>query len=173
MEKETINETVLENKQKLANGLTKRYMWWTMGAGLIPIPFVDLVAVSGVQLKMLRDMAKIYEVKFNETQTKSIVTALLGSIVPNALSTGGVGSILKMVPLVGSILGGLSMSLFSGAATYAMGKVFIQHFEAGGTLLDFDPEKVKEYFKSQFEEGQNVAEDMKKNNGKQTGKAEK
>jgi hypothetical protein len=29
--------------------------------------------------------------------------------------------------------------------------VFITHFEAGGTLLGFDPQKVRDYFKSEFE----------------------
>lgn len=46
-----------------------------------------------------------------------------------------------------------AMSAISGAITYAIGQVFIQHFESGGTFLDFDPKKVKEYFMEQFEEG--------------------
>jgi hypothetical protein len=41
-----------------------------------------------------------------------------------------------------------------------LGKVLIQHFEAGGTFLDFDPEKVKDYFKAQFEEGRKQAEKL-------------
>lgn len=166
------NSTEATN-QELAIDLTTKYMWWTMGAGLIPIPFVDLIAVSGVQLKLVKDMADIYEVKFSENRGKTIVSALLGSVVPNSLSTGGVGSLLKMIPFVGPVVGGLSMSLFSGAATYAMGKVFIQHFETGGTFLDFNPDSVKEYFKAQFEKGQKVAEEMKNNKGKQAEKAGK
>lgn len=166
------NSTEVSN-QELASDITTKYMWWTMGAGLIPIPFVDLVAVSGVQLKMIKDMADIYDVKFSENRGKSIVSALLGSIVPNSLAAGGVGSLLKMIPFVGTVIGGISMSLFSGAATYAMGKVFIQHFETGGTFLDFNPDSVKEYFKTQFEKGKKVAEEMKNNNGKQTEKEEK
>jgi hypothetical protein len=35
--------------------------------------------------------------------------------------------------------------------------VFIQHFESGGTFLDFNPDEVKEYFKAQFEEGRKLA----------------
>jgi len=136
-----------------------------MGAGLIPVPFVDLLAVSGVQLKMLKDMSDIYGIKFSENKGKSILSALLGSVVPNSLAGGGVGSIMKMIPLVGPLVGGLSMSLFSGAATYAIGKAFIQHFEAGGTFLDFDPVKVKDYFHSKFEEGKEVAKEMSEKKG--------
>ncbi|MDX9882077.1 MAG: DUF697 domain-containing protein [Prolixibacteraceae bacterium] len=168
MEKKEVTEEVAQPKLDSANDLVKKWMWWTMGAGLIPVPFVDLAAVTGVQLKMLSDLSKLYEVKFSENRGKAIISALLGSIVPNSLAGGGVGSVLKMIPLVGTILGGVSMSLFSGAATYAIGKSFIQHFESGGTFLDFDPVKVKEYFKDLFEEGKAVAKEMENNKAKKT-----
>jgi uncharacterized protein (DUF697 family) len=159
----------MEEKEITSKRIVKNYMWWSMGAGLIPVPFVDLAAVSGVQLKMLKDMSDVYDINFSDNKGKSIVSALLGSIVPNSLSVGSMGSILKMVPFIGTVLGGLSMSLFSGAATYAIGKVFIQHFEAGGTFLDFDPVKVKDYFHKLFQEGQVVAKEMSE---KKTKKAE-
>jgi uncharacterized protein (DUF697 family) len=156
----------MEEKELVAKKIVKNYMWWSMGAGLIPVPFVDLAAVSGVQLKMLKDMSDVYEINFSENKGKSIVSALLGSIVPNSLSVGNVGSLLKMVPIIGTVLGGVSMSLFSGAATYAIGKIFIQHFEAGGTFLDFNPITVKEYFHTLFVEGQTVAKEMNEKKGK-------
>ncbi len=159
MEKEKIENEVHTNLE-LSNDLVKKYMWWSMGAGLIPVPLVDIAAVSAVQLKMIEDMSDIYGVKFSENKGKSILSALLGSILPNSLARGGVGSLLKMLPVVGTIVGGVSMSLFSGASTYAVGKAFIQHFESGGTFLDFDPVKVKEYFFSKFEEGKEIAKEM-------------
>lgn len=154
------NETATVAVAPSAQKIVKNYMWWSMGAGLIPVPLVDLAAVSGVQLKMVKDISDVYEIKFSENRGKSIITALLGSIVPNSLAGGSVGSLLKMVPLVGTILGGLSLSLFAGAATYAIGKVFIKHFEAGGTLLNFDPVAMNDFFKAKFKEGQEVAEEM-------------
>lgn len=163
MTKTVVVENEELSKVDVATDLVKKYMWWSMGAGLIPVPFVDLAAVSGVQLKMLKDMSDIYGIKFSENRGKSIVGALLGSIVPNSLSFGGMGSLLKMIPVVGMFIGGVSMSLFSGAATYAIGKVFIQHFEAGGTFLDFNPEALKEYFFAKFEEGKEIAKEMEEN----------
>ena len=162
MEKDAIAEPSVQSKIDLSNDLVRKYMWWTMGAGLIPVPLVDVAAVSGIQLKMLKDVSDIYEIKFSENRGKSIVSALLGSVVPNSLTTGGMGSLLKMIPVIGTVIGGISMSLFSGAATYAIGKAFIQHFEAGGTFLDFDPVKIKDYFKSKFQEGKVIAEEMNK-----------
>ena len=128
------------------------YKWWSMGAGLIPIPFVDLATVSGVQLKMLYELSKIYGVPFERNRGKAVLSSLIGSVIPCTLSFGAAGSALKAVPAIGALAGTPAMVLFSGASTWAVGKVFIQHFESGGTFLDFNPDEVRDYFRSQFEE---------------------
>jgi uncharacterized protein (DUF697 family) len=132
-----------------------------MGAGLIPVPILDLVAVSGAQLKMLAEISKIYDVPFQESRGKAIAGSLIGSVVPGALSFGAIASLLKAVPVAGTFLAGGTMVMFCGASAWALGKVFIQHFESGGTFLTLEPEKVREYFKAQFEEGKKVATTMK------------
>ena len=43
------------------------------------------------------------------------------------------------------------MPVFSAGATYVIGKVFIQHFASGGTLLDFNPPDYREFIKAQKE----------------------
>ena len=135
-------------------------MWWSMGAGLVPVPLVDMAAVTGVQLKMLADLSRAYDVKFTEDAGRKIVLSLLGSLIPNGLARGFLGSLLKIIPVVGTVMGTISMSAFSGAATYAIGKLFIQHYEAGGTLLDLDVTQMNDFFKEKFAEGQNIAKDM-------------
>jgi uncharacterized protein (DUF697 family) len=150
---------LIEQEQQ-ARKIVKNYMWWSMGAGLIPVPFVDLIAVSGVQLKMLAEVSKVYGIEFQETRGKALVASLIGYVVPNTLSFGSVGSLLKAIPLVGQLMGTPSMVLFCGASTYALGKVFVQHFESGGTFLSFDPAKMKEHFKQEFEEGSKLAADL-------------
>jgi uncharacterized protein (DUF697 family) len=134
----------------------KHYMWWSMGAGLIPVPGVDLAAVSGAQLKMIAELSKIYDVPFHEIRGKAAVGSLVGYVFPHALSYGAMGCLLKFIPVVGALAGAPAMALFSGASAWALGNVFIQHFESGGTFLDFDPERVREYFKEKFEEGRNM-----------------
>ena len=150
----------MNEKQQIATKKIRNYMWWSMGAGLVPVPFLDLLAISGVQLKMVSELAKIYGVPFHESRGKAIIGALVGTLVPQSLACSVVGSALKAIPAVGTIAGASAMVLFSGAAAWALGNVFVQHFEAGGTLLDFNPEAVREHFRKQFEEGQRVAASM-------------
>jgi uncharacterized protein (DUF697 family) len=143
-----------------SHALVKKYMWWSMGAGLIPVPLIDIATVSGVQLKMLSELSKVYDVKFSKNAGKSIVSALIGGISADALSKSYITSAIKSIPIIG-IVGSVSMPVFSGATTWAIGKVFIQHFASGGTFLDFDPQKVKDYFMNLFKQGQEMAHNMK------------
>jgi len=127
-----------------------------MGVGFLPIPVLDIAGVTAVQLRMLQQLAKHYDVPFSRNLGKEIIGALLGSVIPSSL-TATVGSAVKAVPVVGTVMGGLSMPLFAGAATYALGNIFIQHFETGGTLLDFNPARVRERFRREFDRGQERA----------------
>jgi uncharacterized protein (DUF697 family) len=162
---------IMSENQEKAIKTVRRYVWWSMGAGLVPIPILDLVAVSGAQLKMLAELSKIYGVPFEESRVKSVIGALLGFIVPQSVTCGLVGSLIKVIPGVG-LAGYPAMALFSGAAAWALGHVFIQHFESGGTFLDFKPETVEEYFRNKFQEGQKVAAAMRTEGKAEAEKAE-
>lgn len=143
-----------------ATRIVKKYMWFSGGAGLIPIPYLDLAAVSGVQLKMVADISKFYGVPFQANRGKAAIGSLVGFVLPHATACGLIGSTLKAIPLVGALAGAPAMALFCGAYAWALGNVFIQHFESGGTFLDFNPDEVKEYFRTQFEEGRKMATSM-------------
>jgi uncharacterized protein (DUF697 family) len=130
-----------------ATKLVERYALYSGGAGLIPLPVLDVAAVGAVQLDLLRRLAALYDVPFKAEWGKSVIASLLGSLIP-ASSGMGVASVLKSVPVVGTTVGILTMSGVSAGATYLIGKVFIQHFSTGGTLLDFNAPDYHEFIKS-------------------------
>jgi uncharacterized protein (DUF697 family) len=154
-----VNKGVNVSERELKSiKIVKRYMLWSMGAGLIPVPFLDWAAVSGVQLRMIAELSKIYDVAFKESCGKAAIGSLAGFVLPHAMAFGWMGSMIKAIPGVGALAGAPAMALFSGAYAWALGNVFIQHFESGGTFLNFNPEEVREYFRAQFEEGRKRVE---------------
>lgn len=136
-----------------------------MGIGLIPLPLVDIAALTALQVRLVSKLSHLYNLKFTEDKVKNIIGALIGSVVPASLAMP-VASIAKFIPLIGQTVSVLAMSATGGACTYALGKVFVQHFESGGTFLDFDPASVKAHFAELYKEGQKVASDLKKNSAK-------
>jgi uncharacterized protein (DUF697 family) len=116
----------------------------------LPMPALDVAAILGVQLKMLSDIAHIYEVPFTRHIVKEAVSGLLGSVLPVAAAQAS-NSVIKSIPILGSFVALIWQPGLAAAATWAIGKVFIQHFESGGTFLDFKPEAVREYFREQYD----------------------
>jgi uncharacterized protein (DUF697 family) len=146
--------TTDEERDQLASQLVDRFSLWSGAAGLIPVPLIDMAAVGGVQLQMLRRLSEIYGVPFSDNRGKSIIASLAGAIIPASTATTtamGVGSLMKGLPGVGTVVGALTMPVFSAGVTYVIGKVFIQHFASGGTLLDFNPPDYREFIKAQQE----------------------
>src|SRR6516165_8908116 len=111
---------------------------------------VDRLAVGGLQLQMLRRLSQIYGVEFSENRGKALIAALAGCMIP-ATSGMGAASALKAVPVLNIIAAGFVMPVLSAGATYAIGKAFVQHFESGGTLLDFNPPDYRDFVKAQKE----------------------
>jgi uncharacterized protein (DUF697 family) len=144
----TTPETTPEQRQELASSMVDRFAMWAGAAGLIPVPIIDLVAVGGLQLQMLRRISQIYDVSFSENRGKVLITSLLGAAVPTS-SAYGFAEVLKAVPVVGTAISALIMPALAAASTYAIGKAFILHFSSGGTLLDFNPPDYREFLKSQ------------------------
>jgi uncharacterized protein (DUF697 family) len=129
-----------------------------LGFGFIPLPFVDFIGISGVQLDMLYRLCRIYDVDFSTQAARSVIGALIGTGLPmQPLLTSG----LKLIPGIGTVAGMVAAPALAGAATYALGRVFVQHFETGGTLLTFDASKMKAHFEHALSEGKNVVAGMR------------
>jgi uncharacterized protein (DUF697 family) len=141
-------ETSPERRRAIAEKLVERFSLWSGAAGLIPMPLVDLAAVGGIQIQMLRRISRIYGVPFSENRGKALIAALAGSIVP-ASSGLGTTSMLKGVPVVGTAISVIAMPALSAGAAYAIGMAFIEHFASGGTLLDFNPLDYRDFIKAQ------------------------
>jgi len=161
MAKAKVEEPVVaKERYQEARDIVRKNMYWSMGIGLVPVPVVDFLGVMGFQIKMLKELCGLYEVKFFKNKGKNLIAVLLGGVAPSTMSVS-LGSLVKAIPLVGQTLGAVTMPVMSGASTYAVGKIFIHHFECGGTLLTFDPEKVKEHFAKLYEEGELIAAEEK------------
>ncbi len=145
-------------RSKHADTIIQNHVIWSMGAGLVPILMADILAVSALQIDMIRQLCRVYEVDFSETQGKAIVTSLTSSTLARASAR----SLVKLIPGIGSVIGGVAVSAFAGASTYALGEVFKRHFESGGTILDFDMGRLKKLYKEKFEKGKKIAEELRK-----------
>lgn len=149
------------DRSKHADTVIKNHILWSMGVGFLP-PIADVIAASAVQLDMIRQLCRVYDVEFSETSGKAIVSSLTSSTLAKLGASTIIPRLVKLIPVVGNVIGGLTIGVFNGASTYALGEVFKRHFESGGTILDFDPDRFKKLYNEKFEKGKKVAEQLQK-----------
>src|SRR6266481_1912213 len=101
----TKEESGTPTKEMAAESLVRENVLWAAGGGLIPVPVLDIVAITAVELKMLKELAALYEVPFREDQVKSILFSLAAGLGAPAVGAAITTSLLKSIPLVGSLSG--------------------------------------------------------------------
>lgn len=154
-----------ESRKAVTDKLIYNHTLGAMGIGLIHVPLITMTALTALQMRLLYKLSHVYNQDFSQDAAKKIIGALLGSIMP-LFATAPLGSLFKLVPIIGPVVSLFVMPATGGASTYALGKVFIQHFESGGTFLTFDPSSVKAHFAELFEEGKTFTDNLKKSSRK-------
>lgn len=145
-----------------AEGLIQRNVLWALGAGVVPVPLFDVIAVSAVEVKMLKELSDLYGVSFKSSAAKKIVYSLASGLGSVGIGTAVGASLSKLLPGIGTTLGAVSVPIFAGAFTHALGKIFLMHFESGGTVLDFDPHLMRSYFRQEFEKAKDTVSRIRK-----------
>ncbi len=146
--------TAATRAERLANAhtLAKHYVLAAAGTALIPVPLADLGALMALQVKLVHGLAGHYGVPFKDNLARSLIASLLSG-ASWKLGVLAFSSLAKAVPGLGGLAGGGGMAVVSASVTYAVGEVFIRHFEASGSLLDFDPAKMKAPFLLELQNG--------------------
>ena len=143
------------NKREQADQIVRDSMLYTMGGSAIPVPLIDLAAVTFLQIDMLEKLALLYTADYSRVTARMTVRALLGTVTGRFTA-----SLIKLIPGVGTLTGGVAQVAMSAASTYAVGNLAIENLETNGTLFGDDLEAAKKIFEEKFKEGQTVAEEM-------------
>ncbi|OMP79236.1 YcjF family protein [[Flexibacter] sp. ATCC 35208] len=159
-ENQQLQETVITGKT--AKEIIKKHVLISMGVGAVPIPFVDVAAITATQLSMISKLAAHHNVQFSNDLGKSIIVSLVGGAGSKALVMASIGSFIKFIPVVGTAVGAVTFPAIAGATTYAIGQVFDKHFAGGGTMLDLKASDMKTYFAEELDKGKEFAGKVKK-----------
>lgn len=153
LEAEVISKDSISTKVDRAMKIVRSNMLWSMGVSLVPFPLIDLVGLVALQARAIKQLSDLYNIPFSEHKVKNSIGALISGL--GSVYLGGIlsRSFFKSLPFVGHAVSVASMPIATGALSYAVGKVFVQHFESGGTFLNFEPNQVHHYFKQYYQEG--------------------
>jgi len=120
-----------------AEEIISRHMWAAgSAAGINPIPLLDIAGGTAITVKMVLDLARVYKqpidadtvVKLLEQLGKNLI-AMLGATAATPAVAGAIGTMLKTVPGIGTIAGGLVQGVVQALVTRWIGNVFVKYFQ--------------------------------------------
>jgi uncharacterized protein (DUF697 family) len=136
-----------------ADEVVAGHMFMALAVGLIPVPVADVAALMAIQVRMVANLADLYGVEFSQEVGHSLIGSLLGAGGSTLAASTVRRLLVRLVPIGGWLAGAVSGSAFAGASTFAVGRVFTDHFARGGTVESFDPDQARDYYVEQLEQG--------------------
>jgi uncharacterized protein (DUF697 family) len=111
-------------------------------AGAVPIPWLDLVVLPGIQTRLIYHLAQLYGQPLSGTRFLELASTLgMGILVRQALR-----EVVKFIPVVGSVAGGA----LAGASTFALGKAFCYYYSAVHQGHVPRAEELQRYYREQL-----------------------
>jgi uncharacterized protein (DUF697 family) len=151
--------TLQEAQQGLQDAAARRALPHILGystlaatAGALPVPFVDLLAVSGIQTRMVYDLAQVY----GQPLTRQRLAELTSTLGLGLLARQATRVLIKVIPGLGTVLGSMAGGALAWASTYALGKAFCLYYR--DVLEGHMPnaERLREYYKAQLDQAQRL-----------------
>ncbi len=146
-----------KDKRTDIESIIKTHVIISMTAGAIPIPLVDFVAITAIQMDMIKQIAEFHSAQFDSNLGKSLASSLIGT----SLAKFG-ASAIKSLPGVGTAIGISSQMILAGGSTHALGRIFDSHFADNSSLSNFNLELMKKKYNELLKVGKDFANDMKK-----------
>lgn len=156
---ETDMNTTTRHREAMA--IVKTWSQWAVVAGMTPIPILDIVVLSGTQIKLIQLLCKHYNIPFEKKVAVAVATGLIGGTLTSTVATGTTRVLIKNIPVVGQIFNWTVEPALSFGSTYAIGATFVKHFESSGDLKSFKSEEMKDFAAEQLLKGKKLFQSKK------------
>ena len=121
-------------------------------AGAVPVPVVDVLLISGIQTRLVYQLAELY----GQPMDKRRMTEIAGSLGVGMLVRQAGRGLIKLIPGVGTVIGSVAGGALAGASTYALGRAFCYYFQSVHKGHVPKPEDLKRYYKEQLAAAEHV-----------------
>ncbi len=95
------------------------------GIAAAPIPFSDAIAIVPIQIGMIAGITATFGLEFNQSFLSSIVASVVTGSGATLAGRAIVSGLLKLIPGVGSVVGGTIAAAAAAALTTAFGEAYI------------------------------------------------
>ncbi len=143
---EKMTHSLQEHYARKAMPYIRAYSIMAATTAAMPIPWVDMVALPGIQTRMIQQLAKLYNQPMNKTRFLELAGSLgLGMIMRQAIR-----ELTKFIPYFGSAMS----AMLAGSSTFALGKAFCYYFARVHEGHIPDAQELKRYYHSELSQAE-------------------
>ncbi len=121
-------------------------------AALAPIPWVDIPVVAALQTRMVYAIARVYQQQGSVQKLMEVFTAAGIGFAARL----GVRELLKVIPYVGTIAGGLLGATMAYSYTYAIGRACCWYYSSLQAGHDPTEAEIVRVFQNHWSEGKEI-----------------
>lgn len=122
---QNVQKASLESKKKASQGVIAAAVAGSFGEGFAPIPFSDAALLVPTQVGMIAGITVIFGMDISKSFLTSFVSATIGSAGATVLGKTIVSNLLKLIPGVGTVAGGMISGTTAGLLTTALGEAYL------------------------------------------------
>lgn len=126
---QNVQKADLDLKKKRAQKVVATAVTASFGEGFIPIPFSDAAALVPTQIAMIASITAIFGLNINKSILTSFVSSTIGTAGATILGKTVVSNLIKLIPGVGTVIGGAISGATAGLITTALGESYIKVME--------------------------------------------
>lgn len=108
-----------------------KYVVMSTGMGFVPAPLVSQIAISGVLVSMVTELCHEFDAKVSNHMIKTALASILGGAHSGWIAHYSTKQIYRFVPSISYVPSIVARPIAAGAVTYAIGRLFLRHLEAG------------------------------------------
>jgi uncharacterized protein (DUF697 family) len=147
---ENIERSILEgvNRQiwREAQGLISGYAAAAGGLGAVPVPIVGIGGLIPTLGLMLHALASRYGVQPTRTQFGEFLSSLGGGVLFGIGARYGVREVVKLIPIVGTLVGATVNAASAFALTFGIGQAACMYFGMVKTGRGIDKARIRRAF---------------------------
>ena len=123
---QNMQKVSLEAKKKYSQTAVAAAVATSFGEGCAPIPFSDAALLVPTQVAMLAGITVIFGIDVDKSFLTCLVSSTIGSGGATILGKTFVSNVLKLIPGVGTVVGGAISGATASLITTALGEAYIQ-----------------------------------------------
>lgn len=126
---QNVQKASLKSKKKRSRAVVAAASAVAFGEGFIPIPFSDAAVLIPTQITMIASITTNFGMSISKSVIMSFISSAIGTAGTTILGKSMVSNLFKLIPGVGTGVGGMISGSTASLLTTALGEAYIKFME--------------------------------------------